>query len=137
MSEQQVDYRAAHLLDSRALLSLLPHLSQTDLTTIRREWARFIESRRRQPFTTWQDAWNTWTGATPRQPGQIMFTPDRCPECHGRGFSHRRPDRNLARTGHPMGCFACGGNRRGRSTRQVALYARGPEPTNPTDEATS
>lgn len=118
-----LDPQVAHLIDARHLLSLLPHLSQTDLDTIRREFAMHISTQRgRTRYATWQDAWNAWTGATPHRPGQITYTPHRCPTCHGRGFDHRHPGRNLARTGHPMICGDCRGNRRGQSTRQTARY---------------
>lgn len=120
--------RVIHYLDARHLLTLLPYLDQSDLHEIRNEFARFVDgAARRSPFTSWQEAWNAWTGAHPDRPGQIEYTPARCHTCGGKGWNTRTVSRNLARTGHPAICGDCRGSRRGQRTRQVARYARLPE----------
>jgi hypothetical protein len=115
MTEQRLIEQDVFRIPGRILLGLLPGVDQHDLADVRRTFAAHIASQR--PTT------GTWTRATPHRPGQITYTPARCPECHGRGFSHRRPDINLARTGNPMVCGECRGNRSARPTRQVARYA--------------
>lgn len=123
-----IDWRIAHNLDGRTLLNLLPHVDQSDLHTLRQEFAQYLTTRAASSHQTWQEAWNAWTGATPHTPGQITYTPPRCKDCHGKGFTHRHVQRNLTRTGNPYLCGTCRGTRRGTRTRQPARYAPIPEP---------
>lgn len=118
-----VDPRTAHMIDGRTLLGLLPHVDQSDLQTLRQEFARALSNPRMRSVPTWQEAWNVWSGATPGRPGQIAYTPLRCKSCHGRGFNPRTISRNLARTGQPTVCGDCRGMRRGQRTTQVARHA--------------
>lgn len=103
-----VDPRIAHLIDARLLYAHLVRVDQSDLHQIRQDFARHLTSRQGRETPTWQDAWNQWTGATPHTAGRITIL-TKCKACHGRGFTHRNAARNLARTGHPMGCGGCGG----------------------------
>ena len=122
----RLDPRVAHTIDARALLYLLPHVDQMDLPEIRTEFARSIQTLR-VPVATWQEAWNTWTGATPGRPGQITYTRLRCKVCKGRRYSTRNIAQNLARTGNPHICSECNGSGRGGRVRQQAAHA--PTPT--------
>lgn len=121
-----LDPRIAHLMDARILLGLLPHVDQSHLWEIRREFARALTASNVRQSETWQEAWNMWTSATPERPGQVRYTPARCTECHGRGFSHRNISRNLARTGHPGVCGGCRGTRKGTSQVIAARHASVP-----------
>jgi hypothetical protein len=123
-----VDARAAHIIDARIILAHTHRLDQSNLSEVRREFAQYLSTRHsRASHTTWQGAWNDWTGATPHRSGQIRFHTPRCPECKGRGFSHRNISRNIARTGHPSACFECGGTRRGKWLTVPATYITPPE----------
>lgn len=129
-----LDPRIAHHIDARILLAHLHQASQSDLFEIRREFARYLTTRRTPRGTeeSWQDAWNEWTGATPHQPGQVRFHTPRCPECKGRGFSTRNVARNFARTGNPYVCPECRGTRRGKWVTVTATHIRPPQTDAPT-----
>lgn len=103
-----VDPRIAHLIDARLLYAHLVRADQSDLHQIRQDFARYLTSNLGRRAETWQDAWNAWTGATPHMAGRITIL-TRCKSCSGRGFTHKHAARNMARTGHPMGCGECGG----------------------------
>lgn len=130
-----VDPRMAHHVDNRAYMHLMPHVDQSDVYEIRQQFARYLSSRHSQTtHATWQDGWNEWTGAQEHRPGQILYTPIRCRQCHGKRFDVRHPGRNLSRTGSPSICGECRGTGRGTPTRQTALYAHLPiENTTSTD----
>lgn len=100
-------------IDGRNLLALLPHVDQADLSEVRRAFASSYQARV-GGYTTWQEAWNAWTRASPGRPGEISYTPILCPECRGRHIDRR--------TWQP--CAACFGTGKARRpVRQVALYA--------------
>ena len=122
-----VDPRTAHTIDARVLLAHVPRLDQNDLHDLRREFGRYLSTRASATrHTTWQDAWNAWTGVAPHRPGEIQFTPVRCAQCHGRRFDLRHVARNLSRTGRPDICGECRGTGRGTSTRLLATYITPP-----------
>jgi hypothetical protein len=121
----RLDPRIAWHIDARHLMMLVPHADPSDLHTLRGEFARAIQALR-VPVTTWQEAWNVWTGATSTRPGQVTFTRPRCPVCHGRRFTHRNAARNITRTGSPYGCAECNVTGRGGRTTETARYATAP-----------
>lgn len=127
------DPRLAHLVDARVLLAHLPRSSQSDLFEIRRAFGNYLATRDGRRHGTWQEAWNGFTGAAPQRPGEVRFHVARCPDCHGRGFDHRRVSRNLARTGQPFACGTCRGTGRGQWVTHVATFIA--PPTEP-DHAT-
>lgn len=124
-----VDPRIAHNMDSRILLRLLPHVDQSLLYDVRREFALALSSRQGRQVATWQEGWNLFTGATAHRPGFIRLM-TKCKSCSGRGFTHRHVSRNLSRTGNPYACGECGGVPGRRiSTLLRAMYAPIPEQT--------
>lgn len=129
-----LDPRTAHYIDARHLLAHVQGMEPTDLPQVRCEFARFLTSQHRADYTTWQAAWNAFTGAAPRQPGTLRYRTARCPECHGRRFSARNVARNLSRTGNPHACYECRGSGRGKLVTKTALYIQPPtEPAQPQD----
>lgn len=132
-----LDPAQAHLL-TREILRLVPAVSGSDLHTVQTDFARHIQGMRARGTApaTWQEAWNSFIGPS----RQITFTPARCPNCNGRGFTTRGAASNISRTGHPLTCGECmGGTRRGRTSRTVPAAAapvptptgRGEEPVEP------
>lgn len=75
-----------------------------DIDELRREFSGFVHGNRKQ-FSSWQEAWNDWTNATPSQPGLFRVT-QRCHRCRGRGIDMRRG----------MMCMDCVGRRRTQVT---------------------
>lgn len=120
-----IDPRAAHNISIRLLVGLMPGISHEDLFDVRREFARYLTTRQAATARTWQEAWNSWTGAVEGRPGFINYTPARCSNCRGRRWSVSRPGYNMTRTGSPSVCGDCRGTGRGTSTRQSAQYAVG------------
>lgn len=119
--------------DIAATVHRLPQHVLARLVPERVDWFVHQQDVRRQlagaamtsrvPLGSWQDAWNTLTGATPQRPGRLHLPPTRCPDCHGRGWSVRAASR-----GRPGGvCLACHGSRRTRSRDVTALYAATPD----------
>lgn len=117
---------AIHVADARVLLASLPRLDNVDLHTIRGDFARWASrtrpagsgsARSDGTWSSWQEAWNTWTGAAPHTPGRIRYTPHRCARCSGRRVDFRRG----------TVCGSCLGTGRHRGTAtQTALWV--PEP---------
>lgn len=70
--------------------------------TLRREFLSWALAPRRQSFTCWQEAWNSWTGAAPHRPGAVRLWL-RCPQCHGRLY--------VIRHGQITACLTCVGRR--------------------------
>lgn len=71
------------------LHQLTPGLASSgiDLETLLREVADFARTHR---VTSWQEAWNQRSGATPIRPGVVEFwTHTRCPRCDGRRIDFR------------------------------------------------
>jgi len=87
-----------------------------DYTTVRQEFASWAVCQRGD-FTSWQDAWNTWTGAHHDRPGRIEAYV-LCPNCRGRMFD--------LRTGVPRPCATCTARKR-IWVRAVALWQPPPE----------
>lgn len=133
MLNPQIAYR----LDARILLTHLHRVSQTDLRDLQGDFARYLTTREAAHHTTWQDAWNAFTGAQPNRTVQIRFTPSRCTTCSGRGFSTRHIARSIARTGSPYICPDCRGSRRGQPTTVTAMYITPPATSQPTDPAST
>lgn len=95
--------REIHQLPHHVLAAALPDLRPMNSGyEIRTEFARWT-LRQRQTFTSWEQAWNTWTHASPHAPGTVELSV-LCPDCHGRLFSTRR--------GIPSACTTCRGRRR-------------------------
>lgn len=103
-------------------------MDQSDLHTIRQEFARFLDiaftrgTRSGEPYTSWQAAWNHFIGPT----RTIEYRTPRCRDCR-HGVTHRNVGHNLSRTGHPYVCGTCRGTGRGTQVRQQALLATVPE----------
>lgn len=70
--------------------------------TLRREFRLWTLEPRRQPYTCWQEAWNSWTGAEPHRPGVVRLRL-RCPQCRGRLY--------VIRHGRLAACLTCAGRR--------------------------
>lgn len=104
-------------IPSTRLASALPHLRPFDAiaSDVRREFAAWAGGSR-AAFTSWQEAWNDWTGAQPQRPGWVRLTVI-CPQCHGRTLAVHR--------GIPDLCRRCYGRRR-LHIREVALWQRPP-----------
>lgn len=65
-------------------------LRPENVRDLREQFARWAYSAaRRQRFTSWQDAWNVWSGATENSLGRIPVQPTVCTDCNGRRFSGR------------------------------------------------
>lgn len=102
-------------VDPRQIIALVEHWDPdlaTSLNDIRQAVIRRVDPRRDRPGS-WQEAWNSATGADPRRPGRIEFHTHRtCPECRGRRFSMRTA----------QVCHRCMG--RGRTYDLVLLTTR-------------
>lgn len=102
---------------SQILRQLLPGHGNLDLELVIRHTATTARNR---TCTSWQEAWNAATGATPTRPGLFQFQASvTCPGCNGKKINMRRG----------TWCAEC--QMRGRVTttiRQVALYAPIPGP---------
>ncbi|GAB2734428.1 hypothetical protein [Nocardioides pakistanensis] len=119
-----VDPRAAHAIDARILMSLLPGVATVDLPEIRRQFAQWLARPGRSvEYDSWAEAWNLWTGAALNRPGSVTYTSARCRACGGRGWSVTAVSRNLSRTGNALVCHECRGSRRGKPTTLAARYA--------------
>lgn len=119
----------AHLIDAKILAALIPRLSPGDLHEVRVEFARRIQidNLLGHCHRTWQDAWNTWTGASSEgQRGVVVFEPSRCAACRGLGSAP--PAALVAPAPVPIDrapCGACSGSGRGTVVVQTtALHAR-------------
>ena len=86
-----------------------------DSATVRQEFTAWVVCQRDE-FTSWQDAWNTWTGAFHDHPGHIEAYV-LCPTCRGRMFD--------LRTGIPRPCPTCMARKR-VWVRAVALWQAAP-----------
>lgn len=97
------------------LRNLLPHHGNLDLELVIRETATEARIRR---CNTWQDAWNTASGATSTRPGWFEFWANvTCPGCNGKRIDMRRG----------TACIQCAARGRIRARiRQQALYAAPP-----------
>lgn len=131
----------AHHLDARHLLALVPDLDQRHLSDLRQDFARYLAypDHRSAAPTSWQHAWNAWTGASAPRNGLISIRIPRCPDCR-HGVSHRNISRNISRTGNPHICGTCRGTGRGSVLRLSAHYAPEPEAASPDaapDDATA
>jgi hypothetical protein len=114
-----LDPTVAHRLPGHVLDRLVGR--GPDPFTVRTDFARYLTTPQGRTATTWQDAWNAWTGATPARPGRITIHGDRCTSCNGRGYHVRF----VARTGNGI-CPDCMGTRRNRRPQHfTANYAQG------------
>lgn len=128
--------QTAYQVDARILLTHLPHVSQGDLNQVRSDFARYLTTAAARDCVSWQDAWNKFTGATPRRAGSLRYTTSRCPDCKGRRFNTHNIVHNLSRTGSPYICGACGGSGRGQSVTVAARYINPPQASHERDADT-
>ncbi len=102
------------------LATALPRLRPFGLDEAHDVRGAFIAWAMRQHpdrYSTWQEAFNVWTGAQPHQPGHLRFARSRCPDCHG-----RRLNRRLGTL-----CTTCmGGTRRLPTVTTLAIYQQAP-----------
>lgn len=122
-----VDPNAAHHIDARTLLQLLPGVEAVDLPQLRAQFGGFLTSPAGRRCGSWQEAWNSFTGASQARPGQVSYRAQRCSSCHGRRYNVRTAGLNMARTGSAAVCGTCRGTGRGAMTRLPARWV--PVPT--------
>lgn len=107
-----------HRLPEYVLANALPHLRPYRMINeVRNDFASWVAASRTN-FGSWQNAWNTWTRATPHQPGRVDIN-IRCTDCHGRLFSTRR--------GILEPCTTCRGRRR-IHLHSAAIWQQPPTP---------
>lgn len=124
----RIQPRIADQMDARTLRTLVPRLHRSDEQQIRGLFRQYLAAPRTPAATSWQQAWNAWTGAaTAGRAGVIEYTPNRCHGCEGRRFTHLHVGHNLSRTGSPIICGDCTGTGRGQPIRVEARYARSEE----------
>lgn len=111
--------------DPRPLLALCPPDARDHLHDLLAELGS--AAHRHRDATTWQQLWNTTTGARPGRAGTLTLRNVRCPTCRGRGFDVHHPQRNLTRTGNPYVCATCRGTRSSDLTLTVQ-HADTPDP---------
>jgi|GEM_PF-5169407 len=100
-----------HNLPAHVLSAAVRGGRDLDSATVRQEFVSWAVCQRGD-FTSWQDAWNTWTGAHRDRPGRIEAYV-LCPDCRGRMFD--------LRTGVPRPCPTCTARKR-IWVRAVALW---------------
>ena len=132
VSLRKLDPHAAYLIASTDLQSLTPRISRKHLIRLRRGFAAFIAHANRSTAvpTTWQDAWNLWTGATTTTTGRATFLLPNCPDCTD-GFNQTAISRNIGRTGNPMTCGTCFGTGEGTTINRTAHHAHPEQPATP------
>ena len=86
---------------------------------------KYAVSSAGKTHSTWQEAWNTLTRATPGSHGVLETHPAKCLRCGGRrvDFTFASLSKVLAR-GLPQGtCGECFGTGRGQRIRLIAYHA--------------
>jgi hypothetical protein len=108
---------AIHNLPAHVLSAAVRGDRGLDATTVRQEFVSWVVSQRDE-FTSWQEAWNAWTGAHQSHPGRIEAY-ILCQLCRGRMFD--------IRTGVPRPCPNCVARKRVWA-RATALWQPIPAP---------
>lgn len=110
-----------HDLDLSALLPALPWAGRDDLHAIRADFLRWVLTAAPCALhSSWEEAWNTWTGASRTANGWVKYQTLHCRHCHPTHAS-----RAVLRQRWPLPC-ACRGTRRGGTVIRSAGWLTAP-----------